>query len=120
MENIKKLKFYYLCSLFLFLYSNNSFAQTKEANKVAHVASENRKNNVVYTFELSNDYNESSSNQYVGRIKTITNSDVVLELKGNRLNIVIDPNKVKGDDLDNLLRGLVVLNGYSGYSFSKN
>lgn len=118
MGNIRKLRVYYFCSLFLFLCSNNLFAQTAERAAVAHVTSENRLNNVIYSFDLLTDYNEFSSNQHVGRMKTITNSDIILNLKKNKLYVTIDPKNVKEDDLDNLLRGLVVLNGYSEYRFS--
>lgn len=118
MITICKLKNYYLFTLFLIICGNSLFAQKAENTVVANVISENRKNNVVYSFELLTNYNESNSLQHVGRLKTITESDITLDLKGNRLNITINPDKVKEDDLDNLLRGLVVLNGYSGYRFS--
>lgn len=71
-----------------------------------------------YSFTPLTDYNEGNVRQHVGRLEQITGSTIKYEYSSGSINVSLNAEKVKGDDLDNLIRGLVVLHGYSGYQIN--
>lgn len=71
-----------------------------------------------YSFTPLTDYNEGNVRQHVSRLEQITGSTIKYEYSAGRIKFTVNPEKVKGNDLDNLIRGFVVLHGYSGYQLN--
>ncbi len=100
-----------------------SFSQeTNNANGLksnASVVLSVKKNGLSdYSFTPLTDYNEANVRQHVGRIEQITGGTVKYEYKEGAVHFMVNSDKIKGDDLDNLIRGFVVLHGYSGYQIN--
>lgn len=116
------MKLHVLCILIAFcaidfsgVYAQSANNEIKSEQQTARISSSVKGDIVQYSFVPLSDYNEANANQYVGRIRTITDSNIEIRHVGNKIEISLDPEKVKGYDLDNLLRGIAVLHGYSGY-----
>lgn len=91
-------------------------SQETEMQKKTAIISHSSKNEIaVYSFPLLTDYDEVNTHQHVSRIEKITQSEITILQKKNKIEVKINSNKISGYDLDNLLRGLVVLNGYFSY-----
>lgn len=102
------LSFFWLISTEL--YAQTSLAETKKNALVTAVES----NDIVrYSFVPLSDYQEANAVQHVKRHETITGSKINIVFRSGKVEFSVDPTKVRGYDLDNLIKGLVVLHGYS-------
>lgn len=88
---------------------------TEQEKKTAIISRFSKNGTDIYSFTLLADYDEINTNQHISRIEKITQSEITTQQKKNKIEVKIDSTKVKNYDLDNLLRGIVVLNGYFSY-----
>lgn len=108
--------FILLCTFHTFSQETNSAA---DQHPDAVITLSTKKNGLSdYSFTPLTAYNEANVRQHVGRVEQITGSTVKYEYKEGNVHFMINSDKVKGNDLDNLIRGFVVLHGYSGYQIN--
>ncbi len=120
-------KLWTICVVVIFLsmipagaFSQTTNVETIKEQSVADVSLvSKKKGTATYSFSSETDFQESNVRQHTGRIEQITGSRITCEYTDGKVQFTVESDKVKGYDLDNLIRGLVVLHGFSGYKMVK-
>lgn len=124
---MKLKKLWTICAVAIFVmmipagvYAQTTGTENVKEQSVADVSLISKKKGIAtYSFSIEKEFQESNVRQHTGRLEQITGSRITCEYADGKIQFTVESDKVKGYDLDNLIRGLVVLHGFSGYKMVK-
>lgn len=119
-----KLNQIFIVGIFILLLPLKSFSQVENNDVISDKQTVQivyaKKNNLsVYSFIPLTDYDEFKSTQRVNRINSITGDNAMVELKGKKIVISLNPLLTNEQNLDKLLSMIIRIHGYSDYTIDK-
>src|SRR5690606_17247657 len=94
----------------------DSFSQNNlESENVASISYKSKKNLAVYSFEPLSELDEFKTAQRITRFNSITDDNIIVEYKENKIFIKLNSDLTKDINLNSLLEAIVKIHGYSTY-----
>jgi hypothetical protein len=117
MKQTKHTLFLLLTGFFVLLFQTgySQIESVDKSQKIAEVSYRLKKDVAVYSFTPLTDFDEFKTNQRVNRFKNLTGENVTVQFKKSKVQIELNPNVTKGDNLDKLINLIVRIHGFEGF-----